>query len=203
MAHINTSEIELNNQLTSLIHFYTKIKRLNYEVQKWLYQQKLQFDENSSFLYHIYTSDIGETLEVHIIGKSLKYHTMKCSFQQKNQKLYQYITLLNDTIEIKIKYDSEYPFCPPCKILINKINYISLLKCSSSDLKILKINKNCLCCSSLMCKNNWGPTLNLFNILDEVESTLKIKKGIINYIFCNVIKRKYLIDDIPLFQYLY
>lgn len=202
MDKIKMSDIELDYYLVSMVNNNVNSKRLQNEIKKWLYQQKLQFNQNTLFNINTLITELGKTLEIKINGKYLMYHTIKL-VNPKNKKYSQCIILENNTVKIKMLFDSFYPFNPPKNIYINDFNYLSLLKCKREDLKVLHINKQCLCCDSFLCKNNWGPTLNIFKIIKEIQQNLKIKRAIIDRIFCNCLKRKYLIDDIPLFNYLF
>ena len=64
------------------------------------------------------------------------------------------------------------------------------------------IGQKCLCCSTLMCRNNWGPQKNLKNILQEILKTFNTKQRVIEYLHVKKIKDKYLIDDIPIFDFI-
>ena len=99
---------------------------------------------------------------------------------------------------------SNYPFSPPKKILINGKNYFEYLRPNSDTYDILQhlIGKKCLCCSTLMCKNNWGPYKNLKDLLQEIIDNFELKQRIIEYIHARKIRSKFLIDDIPIFDYI-
>mgnify|MGYP001207304264 FL=1 len=51
-------------------------------------------------------------------------------------------------------------------------------------------NKNCFCCNSILCYSNWSPSLNIINILNEIEEIKFIEKykNKINY---NKLKKIY------------
>lgn len=86
----------------------------------------------------------------------------------------------------------EYPFKPP-KIYLNGKDFKRFLRTGTifrDDLKKIS-GSDCLCCSSITC--NWGPTLNIINIVEEIKSFLKIKLKLIEIFFA----RK-LINKIPL-----
>ena len=206
MNKIKTSDINLDRQLDLLLNNYVVNKRLRNEIRKWLYIEQLNFDASTGFLLSIYHDILGDSLNINIDGTYRQYHTLRLVYQRNihNRDYKQYIILENDNIQIKMEYTSIYPFKPPRNICINDHDYISLLKCRDIDLKKIGINvKKCLCCCSLTCGNNWNPSMNIENILNEIEDNLAIKKGIMYSIYCDVIKRKYLLDDIPLIKYLY
>jgi hypothetical protein len=77
----------------------------------------------------------------------------------------------------------EYPFKPP-KIYLNGKNFKRYLpsgKLFREDLKKILDKSNCLCCSSITC--NWGPTLNIINIVDEIRNFLNIKLKLVEIFF--------------------
>tara|TARA_B100001250_G_C19292473_1_gene568156 strand:- start:111 stop:566 length:456 start_codon:yes stop_codon:yes gene_type:complete len=76
----------------------------------------------------------------------------------------------------------EYPFKPP-KIYLNGKDFKRYLpsgKLFREDLKEI-LGSNCLCCSSITC--NWGPTLNIINIVDEIRHFLNIKLKLVELFF--------------------
>ena len=80
----------------------------------------------------------------------------------------------------------EYPFKPP------KINYkgksirwiFKTNKLFKDDLKKI-MNTTCLCCSSITC--NWGPTLNIINLVHEIKFFINIKLLLVELFFCRKI----------------
>ena len=73
--------------------------------------------------------------------------------------------------EIKIYYNKLYPFECPLKLVINNNNIFSLYKKIMSENSTL-LNKNCLCCESLLCNNNWNISKNIIHILGEVKKVI-------------------------------
>ena len=113
-----------------------------------------------------------------------------------------FVKFLNNTpIKIDILFTNEYPFCPP-KVVVNGYNYMNLLKISSPWKREMLLGKKCLCCSTLLCRNNWYPAANVVTILTEVISNLKLKLRFNEIEHVKKIKYKYLISDIPLEEYL-
>jgi len=75
---------------------------------------------------------------------------------------------------------------------------MSLIKTNKFNKDILKkIYKNdcCLCCSTIMCRNNWAPTLNFKNILDEIVKNLILKTYFVSVFNANKIYQNYNISD--------
>jgi hypothetical protein len=101
-------------------------------------------------------------------------------------------------------FDICYPFKPP-KIYYNGESYLDLLRINNKEEKnVLKKyrNKDCLCCDSYYCHDNWSPAINLLIIIDEIKEIVKLKKTIIHILLADKIKKKYLIDDIDINSYL-
>jgi ubiquitin-protein ligase len=69
-----------------------------------------------------------------------------------------------------------YPFQPP-KVKLNEDDYINLLKINSyNKSKIIQklTSKCCLCCNTIICKDNWSPALTFIDIITEIKHHLKI-----------------------------
>ena len=144
-------------------------------------------------------------MQIKIDGNFKTYNTIRLIYKRNkhNNDYTQYIIFENDKVQIQMDFKSTYPFSPPSKIYINGNDYIFILKCQSPDLKQLGLKEDCLCCSSITCRNNWCVSYNRCHLLEEIEKNLAIKRGISDLNHCNLIKRKYLIDDIPLIDYLF
>ena len=101
-------------------------------------------------------------------------------------------------------FNSSYPFKPP-QIYYNGKSYLELLRINDNDeRKILRKykKKECFCCDSYDCFDNWAPSINLTNIIDEIKSIVQFKKAIVHILLADKIKKKYLIDDIDINSYL-
>lgn len=81
--------------------------------------------------------------------------------------------------EIKITLPKHYPFHPP-QVFINNNDYKRSLQCHSTKIThyLKQRNIDCLCCSTVLCDNNWSPTYTIIKIIDEVLATKNIKKRI-------------------------
>ncbi len=101
-------------------------------------------------------------------------------------------------------FNNTYPFTPP-KIYYNGESYMELLrindKCERNILRKYR-NKECLCCDSYDCYDNWKPLLTLKIIIDEIKEIVQLKKTIVHVLLAEKIKKKYLIDDIDIISYL-
>ena len=201
MIRVKQSEICIPPKLDSLVNLFTINKRLKNELRVWLHLQQLKFTETNAFILSTFPNILGNNLKIQIDGDFADYHTiMIYNGVPKNR---QTIVFENNLVKIKLEYTSAYPFKSPTDIKINGHDYILLLKSNHNHLSQLGLEDRCLCCSTCVCLNNWSVTYDIQYLLDEIDRNLKIKKAIFNLIHCNVIKRKYLIDDIPLMDYLF
>ena len=79
----------------------------------------------------------------------------------------------NMLYKITFKIPNMYPFARP-NLFIRDKNYLCLLAEMSNRLKIQYNEKDCLCCNSILCKGIWGPTINILDIIKEVEYMIMI-----------------------------
>jgi hypothetical protein len=97
-------------------------------------------------------------------------------------------TVDEDTCTINVEYKeyqvkfilkSNFPFEPPSDFFVNEKRISYSPNCFPKRLfeEYCKIKKECPCCSSILCSNNWGINLTLINIIDEY------------IIFANMLKR--------------
>jgi len=101
-------------------------------------------------------------------------------------------------------FNESYPFTPP-KIYYNGESYMELLRINDKgERNILRKyrNKECLCCDSYDCYDNWKPLLTLKIIIDEIKENVQLKKTLVHILLADKIKKKYLIDDIDINSYL-
>lgn len=100
--------------------------------------------------------------------------------------------------------DMKFPFRPPKNAMVNNKNYFSVLQLIKPYKKLLKEldGRECLCCSSILCENNWGPARRLWELVDEGDEIINIKKKIFYVFYARYIASNFLTHDIPLEQYL-
>lgn len=133
-----------------------------------------------------------------------------------NDFVYKIITLNNEDVlvkaEIKFRYSNEYsnvnsnelynvtiyyapgyPFNPPSKITVNNFNIFKIYNIIMSKNK--DIVENCMCCESLLCKNNWFVSNNINDIMKEVTKVIKYKQLYQKRILLNKIIEKYTNQD--------
>jgi ubiquitin-protein ligase len=115
------------------------------------------------------------------------------------------VTIYKDSKKYTFKIAEDYPFRPP-KIYYNNYSYAELLKMSGrAELLMLKKikNRDCYCCASFCCSDNWTPTTTLTHIINEIKQMKKIKRDLINKMIADKIIAKYLINDINLDRWLF
>ena len=98
-----------------------------------------------------------------------------------------------------------YPFTPP-RLELNYKPYSSYLRFQSEQFaNIFYKHKGykCFCCDSVLCAKKWGHQITLHKIMDEVDLFHKKCREIADIVFVEVIKRKYLTDDINILEWLY
>lgn len=95
--------------------------------------------------------------------------TIECVEEDPNYVIHASIKVNGNNLKFLIP--QHYPFRAPA-MLVNGTNYITLLSFSFPDLQqyLQKINKSCLCCSTLLCCNNWKPAAKLMDVIDEYEN---------------------------------
>jgi ubiquitin-protein ligase len=105
----------------------------------------------------------------------------------------------------EIVLSNSYPFAPP-KLNINYKPYSHYFRFSSPMFKeaLYKYKKiRCFCCETITCGENWSPALTIKKIISEVHKFEDYCKEISHRVIIDVIKRKYLISDINLLEWLY
>ena len=133
---------------------------------------------------------------------------------QKIQKKYEVEPLLN------FKINKLYPFRPPIvkyfdkhiqniyRILLHN-EFDELVKTSKYCVMCKKTDCNscyCLCCTTLVCKNNWGPLVKLSDVLHEFKKYIDIKCRLVERIHCRKVQTRYIpqipVKYLPIHNYL-
>lgn len=93
--------------------------------------------------------------------------------------------ILNDRMisSFNIVIDKLYPFsCPQVLFFLNNetdtsspnyIKLLALLNCYNFKIKLHNSDLECICCSTLICKDNWHPKKTLKDIIDEIKIIIK------------------------------
>lgn len=107
----------------------------------------------------------------------------------------------NNTI-CKFILNNRFPFRPP-ESFINDIPFHTYVKVPKVYIYYMKLifNKECFCCDSSLCENNWSPAKRLWEIVDEIEIIKKKKRELLYIYYCDIISNKYLTHDLNLYQY--
>ena len=114
------------------------------------------------------------------------------------------LLVLIDTATIKFKITSSYPFTCPSYITINDIHMSKYHKYIIANKKYIRELKNeCICCTSLLCSNNWRVSNNLNNLIDECDRIIIYLKKIMEHkMMERVIKYKTHINMPFIFEYI-
>ena len=107
-----------------------------------------------------------------------------------------------------VKYKDGYPFRGPT-VWYKQENLLVFYKKLSEicdreiydDFRKLH-GDGCMCCSSLLCGNNWSVHNHITDIKREFEKYCHIKKRSIERFWCRKITERYLIEHLPIFEYL-
>jgi ubiquitin-protein ligase len=149
--------------------------------------------------------------ELELLQEDDYYTNILYVIQEDNDRLYNITTYKisihnnvdNRTYEFIVPTD--YPFRPP-KLSINYRFYSVYQKSRSqyfTDALIKYKGISCLCCESILCSNNWSPNLGFTHIFAEVSKFKDYCREIAYRVMIDVVKRKYLIDDINIVDWLY
>lgn len=101
--------------------------------------------------------------------------------------------------------EPNYPFTAP-RVTINGLSQHEFFRLPSNRfITILQYitGLDCLCCNSMLCKNNWAPALTLDKVINQLEEYKTIKHNIQLKILADKIKEKYLNRDIDLDSWLF
>ena len=100
---------------------------------------------------------------------------------------------------IEMLISNFYPFEAP-KVKINNKTYHYLLQ--SNNLKKINCEK-CLCCSSIICPNNWTPSYGIIHIINEIYQNIYKKKCIVEILHLEKLEKKYLKFNSNIKNYLF
>lgn len=102
-------------------------------------------------------------------------------FLEKSEKRVYYALKINK-YEVILEFDVDktfYPFKPP-NVKVNFLDYMNYLRPTSIYEKYNPNSKiRCLCCSTIICSNNWHPNLNILKITDEIKKNFTDKLRVI------------------------
>jgi ubiquitin-protein ligase len=111
----------------------------------------------------------------------------------------------NTNTVYRFQMSNTYPFVPP-KVFVNNKSYLTFLCIHQPRFytALRYINgQQCLCCSSMLLKQNWTPAYTLKHVLKEIDRTRLVKCRIVWKMLADKIKDTYLIADIDLDSWLF
>jgi len=144
----------------------------------------------------IYKRISGEGTEL------IKKNRVVSYYQTKNDTLMTIVVKTYNNTICKFILDNRYPFKPPDSY-INDIPFHKYVKIPKIYISYMKkiFKKECFCCDSSLCENNWSPTKRLWQIADEIDTIKKKKRELMYTYFCDLISNTYLIHDLNLYHY--
>tara|TARA_B100001758_G_scaffold118644_1_gene101907 strand:+ start:4397 stop:4873 length:477 start_codon:yes stop_codon:yes gene_type:complete len=115
---------------------------------------------------------------------SLKGHAHIVHDSEKREVIVSiYRRVLRNVIFFKLTLTSEYPFSPPKAEISVDLNKWKLLhedffRITEGSIKNWRKKwgkYHCACCKSLLCADNWGPSLTILDISNELEGQIDEK----------------------------
>tara|TARA_B100000795_G_scaffold267399_1_gene252140 strand:+ start:2096 stop:2608 length:513 start_codon:yes stop_codon:yes gene_type:complete len=153
----------MENNLINIANHITNT-RVKYELNSYAYYQSDMLDKvriktnKNAYLYDI---DNNENIKASFILEV-----------SKNKSTHVHLTF---------DFKKPYPFYSPEVKLFN-YDYKSMLR---MDVSRLNLEGNCLCCDSILCRNNWNVQRNLSVLFDEIHKNLNLKIRLSDLIICN------------------
>ena len=112
---------------------------------------------------------------------------------------------LNNNKYYKFIISNNYPFNPP-KIKVND-KPLAFYHRITNEVFRNSLKKytgiQCFCCETILCSNNWGPQFTINDIIKDINHFTEANRQVVIRVIIDVIKRKYLIDDINIVEWLY
>jgi len=127
----------------------------------------------------------------------------------ENETIYIPVVDMNNQGNILVLTYKSYPFVSP-KVQYNGADLLIFYKDlfqtrnrqQNIDMNKLMDGKGCMCCSSLLCRDNWHVQCSIKDIMDEFNNFCKIKKRCDARFWSRRIASRSLVEDIPLHDYL-
>ena len=140
------------------------------------------------------------------IKLSTKYHMKRLQYELFNNILplgYEVSLLLTNKTDINVVLNIKnhkvlihikefFPFKAPY-IYINGHPYIDILRTNFSNILKNLNGMECLCCNS--CIYEWGPTINLIHLLNEINFIIDTKERIMERYYAKKIQKIYIKDE--------
>ena len=123
----------------------------------------------------------------------------------ETEELVYIIRIIDNSIDVSFMLDRRFPFSPPRVVLVNKKDYIDILKTSIVSFSQIGIEKGfprCFCCESLTCVDRWNPSISLVKLYTEIKDVISKKQQIMHIWFSRKLAAEKLTYDIPIEIYL-
>tara|TARA_Y100000591_G_C21670332_1_gene612585 strand:+ start:44 stop:625 length:582 start_codon:yes stop_codon:yes gene_type:complete len=186
---LNTNTYTVNNELKQALESIHN-KRIKNEL---LTYYSFGLGVKNKFFNLFIKNTNAELITIHID----QHNTINATF------LLQIIDNKCTYVSIIFNKQTCYPFKPPVVKIFDLYDYITLLKINPTQLNAMGVtNTSCLCCSSILCKNNWSVQKNLGDIFNEIQVNFKIKSRLLDRFFAQKIINTKFGFFIPLIQYL-
>lgn len=112
---------------------------------------------------------------------------------------------LFDKKNCEFKMYSNHPFKPPKLVIDNRLisfHHKAASKKFSNDLT-KHTGIQCFCCETILCSNNWSPQFTLKDVIYDIYKYRDARHQVVIRTIVDVVKRKYLVDDINIIEWLY
>ena len=116
------------------------------------------------------------------------------------------ITVKKNKLNIEFTIPGGWPFRTP-SVKVNNYDYTNLKLVNqfrvyhkghyltSSEYIKKTMNKDCLCCDSLLCADKWNPTIYFIDLVKEIENVIKIRRRLVENFMIQKLKENYQLPD--------
>lgn len=172
-------EMNLVDEELNIVSEYTIKKRLKQEIKQLI---------NTNYIQYCFS--LNKDNKNYKIN-NIKTYTLKF-FHYETNMFYEFVIPLG------------YPQYPP-KLILNNKPYIDYLKMDNCAFREFLYKYNYDLCFYYVSKlySKWDFSVKMKDIIDEVNNFKQICHKVTHHVIINVIKRKYLIDDINIMEWLY
>lgn len=153
-----------------------------------------------------------------IVEEMPEYEIYSFNETPNNTIIIEFVTLNMNILEFVLPND--YPFKPPISLKINGSNYKYQLKNMPSRIQYLynhpykmypeeniikSVNMRCLCCTGLLCLENWSPVVGIKDLLQEINQHNNLKRHLMyKIVLKNIFDKRNIILDLlrNIYEYL-
>ena len=180
-------------------------KFINMWLNKSIFKKNLliYYMQNKRFLKKI---NIFKNKEYKLKSDKWNSYIENCYYITNSENEAKFVIFLNEKyfLEINILIHQYYPFRPPNIFSKDKKNIYYNCSFIKDDKTYfykyynkIKPVKKCYQCESILCKNNWGPSYGISNILKEIKNNLQNNLRVVELMHCKKIMEKYFNFEIP------